>query len=378
MTKVFLPLCFLLLSVTGFAQSPITLTRADFPRPTASSSLPDSVLYTNVLAPTGNAQDVNGANQTWDVSYFTGNTAYQNYIPMSATPLVFQLAFLTCDFAQPLVNAGGLIGGGAGLGIADAYEYYNYSTGDTRLEIKGFGATITPPGTTTGIPTPALYSPADVVYRFPINFGNVDSSNSAYDISIPLGSFGNVGLKRKQKRVNNVDAWGSIITPAGTFDVLRVVADIQRVDSIISSITSLGIPSNTLEIKWLGQGKKLPVLQINATKTGTTITPTTATFWGQGAAAVDNEPYLSTDMNLFPNPCIDQTTVSFELTQAADVDIMITNLQGQKCGEFHFRKSQAGTYHEVLPLQRLPNGVYQVQCKVGGKVLAGQLLVTKS
>ena len=359
-----------MISIAAYAQSPITLTRADFPRPTAASTLPDSVLYTNAVGAT-TSQNTAGSSATWNEAGLTGTTAYQNYVAMSATPLVFQLVFLSCDFAQPLLN-GVNIGTG---GLTDAYEYYNYAAADSRLEIKGLGGNLTIPPSTTGIPTPVLYSSPDVLYQFPIAFGNTDSSNSAFDISLPLPApIGTVQVKRKQKRVNNVDAWGSITTPAGTFDVLRVVSNIQRVDSIITALFPFGLPSNIVEYKWLGAGKKLPVLQVNGNIAAGTFTPTTTTFWGQGPSALSPSVINHQSLVVYPNPAISNCAIDFELSEVANVDFYINDIQGKRVGEFHFAKQSAGKHNEVLPIAQLLSGHYTITIKANNYVLTSKLL----
>jgi hypothetical protein len=353
------------------AQSPITLSRADFPRPTSSSPLPDSVLFTNV--PTvGNTVDITttGANSLWMMSpLVNGTTAWQNFIPMSATPLIFQLAFLSCDYAQPLLGNAGAVGN---LPLSDAYEYYNYATGDSRLEIKGFGANISLSG--VAVPLPALYTSPDVLYKFPIHYGDADSSVSGFSLTVPFPApIGNVDIKRNQKRVNHVDGWGTITTPAGTFDVLRVYSAIDRIDSVITSFVPLGFASKPVEIKWVGQAKKIPVFQVNGNLTGTTVAPTSITFWGaspEGLPQAINEKSLA----IFPNPASQQAYIEYQLHADVDVDMYLQSVTGKQVAEFHFQHQAAGVHQEFLPLHSLPAGVYVVRCMAGHQMVQAKLL----
>ena len=362
-----------LLVLPFLMQAQITLTRADFPRPTSSSPLPDSVLYTNVVAGSStNAQNNNGANQTWSETALTGTTAFQSFVPMNSTPLIFQLAFLSCDYAQPLLNGGNIVGGA----LTDAFEYYNYAASDSRLEIKGFGGNITIPPSTTGVPLPAVYSSADVIYRFPIAFGNTDSSISAFDISLPLPApIGTVQVKRNQKRVNVVDAWGTMDTPAGSFSVLRVVSNIKRVDSLITSLFPIGFPSNPIEYKWLGSTKKVPVLQVNGNDVAGNFTPTSITFWGQGTVGFNADPMHNSSLVIYPNPTKNNCSIQFELPTSSDVSIFITDMLGKQIGEFHFANMNAGQHNEMLPISALASGNYAVTCKIGNSVLTQKLII---
>lgn len=352
-------------SMQTMAQTQITLTRADFPKPTANSPLPDSVLFTNVNGNNTTAETINGASQSWSEAGLVGTTAYQSFVPVSATG-IFQLAFLGSDYAQPLL-AGASV---AGQVASDAYEYYDYSS--NKLQIRGFGANVTIPGTTTPLPLPAIYTTPDVVYIFPIAYGNKDSSTSSFNLTIPLGAV-NFNVTRNQKRVNEVDAWGSVTTPAGTFDVLRVVSSINRIDSIKTSFISFGTPTNPVEYKWLAAGKKIPVLQINGNNVAGVFTKTNTTFWGAGAVSTSNVNANLNSLITYPNPVIENTTISFSLKTASTVDVEVLSISGEKVAHFHFSK-QAGNFTETLPLQTLKAGNYLISCKSGTEMVSSKMI----
>ena len=357
MKSIFLVL-FMFLTVGLQAQ--ITLTRADFPKPTSNSILPDSVLYTNVTSGTPTSQTLNGINQIWSETLLSGNPTYQQYLPMSSTPLVFQLLFLSCDYAQPLLN-GGNVGGNT---LTDAFEYYDYASSDSRLQVKGFGGNILIPGQTTSIPLPALYSSPDIMYRFPMQYGNIDSSISGFNVTLPLGGVvGDITLKRNQKRVNEVDGWGRISIPTGgTYDVLRQVSKINRIDSFITGFFPIGFPSQPIEFKWLAQGMKYPVLQINGTQTGNGITITNTTFLG-GWPLQNNQIDLNQKTCIYPNPTTTNCMLEYSLAESSDVDIYVYSSCGVRCGEFHFLHQQIGTHQDILPIDNLSAGTYFIQCK---------------
>ncbi|MBL7766929.1 MAG: T9SS type A sorting domain-containing protein [Chitinophagaceae bacterium] len=353
----------------AWAGAQITLTRADFPKPTSSSPLPDSVLYTNVNGNTATAHTINGVNISWDESALSGTTAYQQFLPMSSTPLIFQLLFLSCDYAQPLLNSN--FGGNI---LSDAYEYYDYASSNSRLQVKGFGGNILIPGQTVAVPLPALYSSPDIIYEFPLAYGNKDSCVSGFDVSVPLGGIiGNIQLKRSQKRVNEVDAWGRMTTPSGTYDVLRHVSNIERIDSLITGIFPIGIPSNPVEYRWLAPGMKIPVLQINGTQIGNNFNITGTTFWGSTALGIAplNQNY---SLGLYPNPTTDQVTVQFVLNERSKVDIMVFDYSGRVCSEFHFSQMNSGSHSLAIPVYGLAGGQYQIVCQSGSQLISRQLI----
>lgn len=340
------------------SKSQITITRSDLPCPVANCGL-DSVLFTSV-PPGVNSVDVNltGANSIWNVIPLkNGTTAFQKFYPVNMTPIDFQLAFFGSDYAQPLLGNQTL----AGLPVTDAYEFYNYAGNDSRLEIKGFAAHMS----LQGIPFPLLgvYNGADVLYRFPLNFGDTDSSNSSYSVSVPPTTpFATI--KRKQKRVNLVDGWGSMTTPAGTFDVLRVRSEITRVDSVVTQLMPIGVPSNIIEYKWLGVTKKVPVLQVTGNVVANNYTPTTITFWGEDPLSVYTAQSDKNQILVYPNPVIDDVKIQFFLAQTSKVDMIIYDVLGKQVGHFHFINLSMGNHQEVLPTGQLPNGTYFIHYKM--------------
>lgn len=356
-------LIFFLLLTVGI-QAQITLTRADFPKPTSNSTLPDSVLYTNVTSGTPTSHTLNGINQIWSEALLSGNPTYQQYLPMSSTPLVFQLLFLSCDYAQPLLNGGNV----AGNTLTDAFEYYDYASSDSRLQVKGFGGNILIPGQTTSIPLPALYSSPDIIYRFPMVYGNMDSSTSGFNVTLPLGGIvGDITLKRTQTRVNEVDGWGRITIPSGgTYDVLRQVSKINRIDSFITGLFPIGLASQPIEYRWLAQGMKFPVLQINGTQTANGITITNTTYLG-GWPLQNNQIDLKQNGFIYPNPTASNCLLEYNLTELSDIDIFIYSSTGIRCGEFHFLHQQQGSHREILPIDNLSSGTYFIQCKMNNK-----------
>src|SRR5262249_9543003 len=128
-----------------------------------------------------------------------------------------------------------------------------------KYEYSGQGAAI------NSIPTPMVYSPRDVVYRFPLSYGDTDSSESGFSINIPTLA----DYAKARKRVDEVDGWGTLMLPSGNFNVLRVKSTIYDRDSI--ALTALPvpvvIPSTTIEYKWLGLQQGEPLLQINSNQT---------------------------------------------------------------------------------------------------------------
>lgn len=195
-----------------------------------------------------------GPAHTWNFSNLSAtgsdNTAYQT---VASTNFVYAIAYANLPFNPNRANQakpGVDIPFSNLLPIANPYTFRYRSS--SVYKTVGFGAEV------SGIPLPIAFSQHDVIYNLPLHYGDSTSSHSAYSINIPsVGSYA-----FQQDRTNQVDGWGAITTPAGTFDVLRVKTTLNASDNL------MGININrpvTREYKWLAQGLRTPVLQINTT-----------------------------------------------------------------------------------------------------------------
>jgi hypothetical protein len=251
------------LSLGAYAQTPITIV--------ASTDLPavgDTLRLSSAAAtlPMGTPPLTrNGANQTWNYAALqhTGQTVDR----YTAVPPLFQFTF-------------GILGGVnranqtspepfpiAGAPVTETYNFYNKTT--TEYRSVGYGAVV------SGLPLTATYQTQalqDVVYRLPMTFAQRDSSNSVLIADV----MGTIYFKRKQKRVNRADGWGTITTPFGAnIPVLRVVTNLTGTDSIsLGGVPGVATPRHERQYKWLAKNHRVPLLTITTTVLGTTETIT--------------------------------------------------------------------------------------------------------
>ncbi len=111
-----------------------------------------------------------------------------------------------------------------------------------------------------------MYSSADTLYKFPLNYGDNYASNAAYVTQFP----GLYYIMQSIKRTNKVDGWGSLTTPNGSYaNCLRIRSDVTEKDSF--SLQGTGLPSitvNYVEFKWLDPSSGYPVLYVQQIKLG--------------------------------------------------------------------------------------------------------------
>ena len=253
-----------LLAGSALAQTSPTITAADMPVVGDSLRLSQASPVLPATAPPLNQA---GANQTWNYAALTAATQrVQRYNDVSTATgtllqLTFNSAFFSPDTRATLVSPQGLPAAAGTLPIADPLEFSAVSSADYRL--VGYG------GTLSGTAVPVTYASRtqqDVIYRFPLSYGGTaDVSNSL--LTTPLALASNGYFSQKRQRITQADAWGTLTTPFGTFQTLRVVTTLADHDSLALG----GTPGQGLtlplvrEYKWLAKGVHVPVLTITTT-----------------------------------------------------------------------------------------------------------------
>ncbi|MDZ4758450.1 MAG: T9SS type A sorting domain-containing protein [Bacteroidota bacterium] len=236
----------LFFAIVNLAKAQITITQSDMP------SNGDQIIYTIAQAQnTGFSATKTGSNQTWDFS---------KLVPTTQDVYNFKSSLQTSYLLYFFNTIGLKTQDSLNLFIATFYDIYDfYKKNKDKWSIVGRGFTY------SKIPLPANFTKEDIIYKFPLNYGDIDSNEYAFALSDPTGTLP-ISFKEFGTRVNTVDGWGSLTTPYGNFDCVRVKSKITYIDSIKVSNFSFGIPGTRYEYKWLTNGEKIPILQIDGTE----------------------------------------------------------------------------------------------------------------
>ena len=253
-----------LLAGPALAQTAPSITAADMPVVGDSLRLSQA---SPVLPASAPPLGRNGANQTWNYAGLTATAQrvvrYNNVNTAAGAllQLTFNNALFSPDTRATLVSPQGLPAAAGALPVSDPLEFSAVSSADYRL--VGYGGTIS--GTAVPV-TYASRAQQDVIYRFPLSYGGAaDVSNSLLATPAALASQGYFSQRRR--RTNQPDAWGTLTTPFGTFQALRVVTTLADHDSLALG----GAPGQGLtlpvvrEYKWLAKGVHVPLLTIITT-----------------------------------------------------------------------------------------------------------------
>lgn len=311
-----------------------------------------------------------GPDVTWDyTSLVETGFSRDSFANPGITPLVYQLIFN--NFLYPSYDATHAQPGAditlppqIPFTVTNVYNFYKNSS--SSFKMVGFGATI------NGIPAPIQYQGSDRLYKFPLAYGNMDTSTYYYEVPVPtLGYWNQSGT-----RYNHVDGFGTLMLPNGyTYDVIRLASIKEIIDSV--HIDALGftipIPRIQTEYKFLAAGEKEPVMTI-------TTQPLLLVFGPETVIGVKykNEMNLAgienttnNDFYVYPNPVSDKLTISNpQLTEWRS--LYLTNMMGQVV----YADGTGGNGNIQLDVSSLSSGTYHLMVDaVNGKSFKKAIII---
>lgn len=349
--KNLLPIA-LFLGTFNMSWSQITITSADMP---ASG---DTVIISTTQDAWSIDATISGANQTWDYSFLTPlNQRIDTLFSITSLSFVYQLQFANpfdpayqATYAQRSLNFDlGAFGGFVSLG--DIFSFYKVET--NGLKNVGVGANVEL--TDIGMKADTI----ETVYEFPMNYGNQDTS--VFYGSVDISGAAYYEQYRKVRTI--VEGWGTLITPFGTFDVLKLKKEIEQTDSVYVYQFMFGsaIPRPlTVEYHWIANGQKVPLLKITEVQGAITSIEYRDANRGVGISQQDNLPLWS----VYPNPANDIMHIN-GLPQ--DATLQIFTIDGK---QMMISQLNSGT----LDVSGLPSGMYILEAGVN-EVPAGRMKV---
>ncbi|MGB1122369.1 MAG: hypothetical protein ACPG08_02510 [Flavobacteriales bacterium] len=281
----------LLLPALAFVSSvlgQITITGSDMPQPDVTYPLVNAAITDMSLG------EISGADATWDASDLMAVmdaplTPVDIDDASISAALVFNSPFNStyqCDFFLP-TEFPDL---GMDLGIPlDGFNNF-YQTDGGAYAIAGIGLSA------MGFDLPVTYDDIDEILPLPLEYGASMSSTGAFELDIT----GVLTYGLTQSREVEVDGWGTLILPSGSYEVLRTRTELAATDDVF--IEQLGEPftidREQVTYQWWGDGMGFPLLEI----TEVFGLPLTATFQDLGESSDVAEAAASQAFTPFPNP----------------------------------------------------------------------------
>jgi hypothetical protein len=335
----------------------ITIGQNDF------ANANDTDRVSMAVIPNGLNYQATGADTTWDYSFLQWNTQQVDKLlnPFNTNTL-YALYFANVGFnsnRSNIASQGTLNFSLASiLTLNNVYNFF-YKNSSSYVQ-QGMGISI------DGIPTNISFTDKDVLYKFPVNYGDTTfTSNSKFSIALPQVG----GVAHIQTRTNQVDGWGNLTTPFGTFPVLRMVTQIVSSDSVYIDTLHYGLKiplPEVREYKWIGNGQKEPLLQVNTSvvlgfETITSIVyrdsvrnrpvPPPVDTFGVGIAPLSNADLV---FNVYPNPASNNFQVNYPAGQG-EAQLVISDLDGREL----LHKTFAGQI-ETIDASQWEKGIYLV------------------
>ncbi|MBL0330782.1 MAG: T9SS type A sorting domain-containing protein [Bacteroidetes bacterium] len=297
------------------ASAQITITTADVAMPTkvikqATDNLP--------TVTEGSA----GINQTWNMTALNSSILDSltfisySWIPNPNFPASNLIA---SAFSGTDTNYIYLTNNATGLTSSGSVAYTDFGGGSSTVMNKN--------------------TPEEVLMSFPGTY--LSSTTNNYQVNTPAFYFNvdpGVGFvidsarqRAGVKKTLLVDAWGSLTTPLGTYNVLRVKETVIRRDTTDVLISSLGgwnpVPGftpllaadSTTSYSFWANGVGFPLVSLKLDSTAAI----SEAKWLQALPTVGiNEQSNATVVNVFPNPAQNQITFTVEAQKVASIQIL--------------------------------------------------------
>ena len=246
------------ISIPGFSQITINSTHT----PVSG----DTLRLSNAVIDQSLDYQTTGADINWDFSTLEYNGQKRNdYKPVSAAgqiaqfifgsfaPTVYKASYFVANNTLPLASLPPQLP----ISITDISQFYRNDP--DSLTLIGFKLTV------NGQMVPAKSDTIETKYLFPVEYGNTHASRGYTRLDLNP-AYAGIWIQHRDRQTE-VDGYGSITTPYGTFDALRIHHRIEETDSFYVSIsgfsTWIRIPVPvTHEYEWRATEEKEAILKI--------------------------------------------------------------------------------------------------------------------
>jgi hypothetical protein len=336
------------------ANSQISITGSNMP---ASG---DTVRFSNAQSTSVGNYTVTGANYNWNFSTLipTGQ-AIRKFQASTSTPYFFY--FLPPQFGEKTLDSLPLPSlplGFPSISIKNIYSFYRKTPiigTTTSFDAEGLGLSL------SSIPVGATFTDNDELYNFPLNY--LDKDSTTFNLTTPTSSLIPFTYKKRGYRITKADGWGTITTPYGTANCLRVITtqfsiDTIKINALPAPFNKFGFPNYERKYQWLTLGEKIPYFEIIGTLVGTNFTPTQYRYRDVVRTFVGiEEQNQQIALSVFPNPSANQFTLIIPQNNQA-VTGTLTDLQGKIVLTQQFLKNNDIVNQHQLNVSDLPKGIY--------------------
>lgn len=260
---------------------------------------------------TGNLE-ASGPNLTWDYSALlaTGD-AETEYFPLSEASFTTQFVFASSDHFTAFELPD--FGEDFALPISGATTFREF--GSNAYKTVGLGIT------TDFLDLPVIYEDDEELLPLPLVYGATLEGTSAFTVELPEILY----YSTDQTSDIEVDAWGTLLLPGGSFDCLRVTRNFSAQDSvnIPAFDTGFSIPREGTVYEWYAAGEGMPVLSVQ------TFADIPAVWqFKPGTSEIGSFMPIPSEWNVGPSPLYSGTNLRCAGLQ--NRAIVVSDLQGKR------------------------------------------------
>ena len=271
-----------------------------------------------------------GANQTWDFSSITpAFSTLVTAVNPASTP--FAADFPESNFSFHYT------------GDYESYSYDEVSTSEMLNDGVGFD----PGGNNEYF---IHYTDAVKLIQYPFSYNNTytDTYYSAYSAVEGM-------LTHETGTITvTADAWGSVITPVGTYsNTLRVKSERNYTDSVwMNNVFVYANTYTATDYEWYTASSHTSVFSISETDGGTSAS------YRSDAVGINNKTHLP-EISIYPNPACNSIHVNLPKSNVDNARIDIISLTGQQV----LQLIKTGNRQYSADISRLVPGVYFLSIK---------------
>lgn len=194
-----------------------------------------------------------------------------------------------------------------------------------------------------------------MVFPFAFNDSYSDTYRGSYSISVST-------ITQTGSITSTADAWGTLITPEGSYTALRVKSVQDGVDSVfVKGVLMETNETSVTNYSWYSNGSKEPLFNISISTSGGS-TDTIANYSGGPAGIREGQPELVRELDIYPVPARNQLNVALDMEQGSTLDFSVINILGQEMMQGKFTL-HTGPNQKTIDISPLSEGVYYLTVK---------------
>lgn len=205
------------------------------------------------------------------------------------------------------------------------------------------------------------FDPAQILLQFPATEGDSYSYVTSNAIIVPGAILGQPGIDSLALRTTstvsvNIDAYGMVTTPLGTYDCIRVREEVVSFDTTEAKLFGFWTTVDAAEVGdstyvhsfWTNSnGLGFPLVQVDVDIFGMVVNKT----WLSDFTTSTKETFESVHFDVFPNPAVEYLQVQME--ENFEGTICLTDFNGRT-----IVKQPFSGYSERLNVSAYPAGQY--------------------